>query len=129
MIKQFNEWNEEKKKVDKNELGYGVFYNPGDVWWCAVGLNVGVEIDGKHENFERPILVVRKFNKDMFWGLPLTTKGQQSEFYVKVLHEDGISWAILSQLKTFSTKRLSRKIGTISEDQFRYVRKRLRRLL
>ena len=29
----------------------------GEVWWVAVGENVGVEINGKSEYFSRPVLV------------------------------------------------------------------------
>ena len=114
MTKDFDSWNKEKKQVNNSELGYDVFYHSREVWWCAVGVNVGVEADGKHHNFERPVLIVRKFNKDMFWGVPLTTKERDGHFYQKLTHDGGVSWAALSQIKTFSTKRLLRKIGRIS---------------
>ena len=54
----------------------------------------------------------------MFWGLPLTSKEKLGDHYFKVTHEKGISWAALSQVKVMSTKRLFRKIGMISEDEF-----------
>lgn len=77
-----------------------------------------MEADGKNENFERPILVLKKFNGLMFWGLPLTSKEKSGEHYFKVTHENGISWATLSQVRVMSTKRLFRKIGMISEAEF-----------
>ena len=127
--KDFDSWNKEKKQVNKSELGYGVFYHSREVWWCAVGINVGVETDGKNQNFQRPILVVRKFNKDMFWGIPLTSNEKTGVFFYKVTHESGESWAALSQIKTFSTKRLLRKIGRISESEFVLIHEKLRGLL
>lgn len=127
--KNFDFWNKEKKQVDKTELGYDVFYHSREVWWCAVGLNIGVETDGKHQNFERPILVIRKFNRDMFWGTPLTSSEKIGVFFQKITHEGGVSWAVLSQIKTFSTKRLLRKIGRISEDEFEMIHNKLRSLL
>jgi mRNA interferase MazF len=129
MNKDFDSWNTEKKYVNKTELGYDFFYHPREVWWCAVGINVGVETDGKHQNFERPVLVARKFNKEMFWGIPLTSNEKIGEFYQKITHEGGKSWAVLSQIKTFSTKRLLRKIGKISEIEFEYIHSKLRDLL
>ncbi len=129
MVKDFDSWNKEKKHTDAKKLGYDFFYHPREVWWCATGVNVGVETDGKHQNFERPVLIVRKFNKDMFWGIPLTTNEKVGEFYQKIRHDNGVSWVALSQLKTFSTKRLLRKIGRISEDEFRMIRDRLKSLL
>jgi mRNA interferase MazF len=129
MKKDFDLWNKEKKQTDNKKLGYNFFYHSREVWWCSVGLNIGVETDGKHQNFERPILVVKKFNKDMFWGLPLTTNEKIGDFYQKIKHDGGVSWVILSQLKTFSTKRLLRKIGRISEEEFLIIHNKLRRLL
>jgi len=79
---------------------------------------VGVEEDGKHTHFERPVLVVKKFNKDMFWGVPLTSKERTGTFFHKVEHGLVASWVILSQLKTSSSKRLVRKMGTISDQDF-----------
>jgi mRNA interferase MazF len=127
--KDFDSWNKEKKRVDKVDFGYDVFYRAREVWWCAIGLNVGVETDGKHQNFERPILVVRKFNRDMFWGVPLTSNEKTGEFFQKIVHDGGASWAVLSQIKTFSTRRLLRKIGRISENELKMVHKKLRSLL
>jgi hypothetical protein len=37
--------------------------------------------DGKHPSFERPVLVVKKFNGDMFWGLPLTSRERSGKIY------------------------------------------------
>ncbi len=30
--------------------------------WCSIGINVGDEEDGKNELYERPVLVIKKFN-------------------------------------------------------------------
>jgi len=129
MEKDFDFWNKEKKLTNKREVGYDFFYYSREIWWCAVGLNVGVETDGKHENFERPVLVVRKFNKDMFWGIPLTTNEKTGDFHQKITHDQGVSWAVLSQIKTFSTKRLLRKIGRISEEEFKMIQNKLHSLI
>ncbi len=129
MQKDFDSWNKEKKQVDSKNIGYDFFYHAREVWWCAVGLNVGVESDGKHQNFERPILIVKKFNKDQFWGVPLTSNEKVGEFYQKIKHDGGTSWAILSQIKVFSTKRLLRKIGRIPDGEFETVINRLKALI
>ena len=31
---------------------------------------MGFEEDGKNDNFVRPVLVLKKFNNDMFLGIP-----------------------------------------------------------
>lgn len=129
MDKDFDSWNKEKKQVNRTELNYNFFYHPREVWWCAVGLNVGVETDGKNNNFERPILIIRKFNKDMFWGIPLTGNEKVGDFFQKIKFDGGVSWAMLSQIKTFSAKRLLRKVGKISEHEFGLIHNKLRGLL
>ena len=75
-----------------------------------------METDGKQLNFERPVLVLQKFNKEMFWGVPLTSREPTGEFYEKITHEKGVAWAMLTQMKTFSSKRLLRKVGMIPDE-------------
>ncbi|HEX7655089.1 MAG TPA: type II toxin-antitoxin system PemK/MazF family toxin [Verrucomicrobiae bacterium] len=99
------------------------------MWWCALGANIGAEANGKHDHFERPVLILKKFNKEMFWGVPLTSKPKQPQFHSLVSHEAGQSWVALTQLKTFSTKRLLRRVGMVSADDFEYVQKRIASIL
>ena len=63
MQKDFDNWNIKKKETDKDDK-IRVFYQR-EVWWCIVGTNVGVKIDGKHELFLRPVVITRKFNKEI----------------------------------------------------------------
>jgi len=91
------------------------------VWWCSLGINIGVESDGKNDNFERPVLIVKKFNADMIWIVPLTSRKHNNEYYRKVDHEFGPSWECLTQLRVVSTKRLLRKIGMTIQTDFQAV--------
>jgi len=129
MEKDFDRWNEKKKAVHGREIHRDFFYHEREVWWCAIGANVGVETDGKHNHFERPVLVVRKFNKEMFWGVPLTSHERFGEYFETVAHEAGISWAMLSQFKTLSSKRLMRKIGMISEKDLKKIQDKIQNLI
>lgn len=55
--KHFEAWINLKAKLhDMNRLRA---VHEGDVWWCAMGENIGVEINGKHEVFSRPVLVFK----------------------------------------------------------------------
>lgn len=130
MKKDFDSWNTEKKKTNSKRLDFNFFYHNREVWWCAVGINVGVETDGKNKNFERPVLVVRKFNKDMFLGVPFTKTERVGDFYqkIKITEQGDESWALLSQVKNLSAKRLLRKIGRISEDEFSLIQTKLKNL-
>ena len=88
------------------------------MWWCAVGVNIGVEIDGKNHDFERPVLIVKRFNDLMFWGIPLTSQSKAYPTVIEVKHNLGSSFANLAQLRLFSTKRVLRKVGMVSELTF-----------
>lgn len=129
MSKDFDGWNKEKQRVDGSLKPEGFFYHEREIWWCAIGLNIGVETNGKQASFERPILVVRKFNQHMFWGVPMTSKEKVGEFYVHVKDSETSSYAMVSQLRTWSNKRLLRKIGMISESNFNQIVERLSDLL
>lgn len=118
MIKEFDLWNTEKKIVDGKLVNRNLFFHEREIWWCSAGLNIGVEANGKNENFERPMMIIRKFNTDMVWVLPLTTKGKQDNYHYKIESETIKSLVILSQVKTISTKRLIRKVGSVSETDF-----------
>ena len=129
MQKDFDNWNTEKKIVDAKIVNTELFFYAREIWWCSAGLNIGVEADGKHENFERPVLIVKKFNADMVWVLPLTTQERNIKYYHKLNHEEIKSSVVLSQIKTISTKRLLRKVGSISEPDFKEVILKLQKLL
>ena len=126
MTKDFERWNQLKKKVHASEIDRDFFFHKREVWWCAIGANIGVETDGKHQSFERPVIIIHKFNKEMFWGVPFTSNKRVGEYYMEITHEQGTSWAILSQLRTWSSKRLLRRIGKIPENDFAAIIHRIR---
>lgn len=125
-IKAFDQWNKKKKQADGKEIDPNLFLHEREVWWCSVGVNVGVEIDGKNNDFERPVLLIKKFNGLMFWGIPLTSKAKENPYILRVVHSRGVSYANLSQLRLLSSKRILRKVGVISEKSFLEVLNRLR---
>lgn len=116
MGKAFDQWNEVKKFVHAKPDNFGV--HEREIWWTSFGVNIGVEIDGKHEGFERPALVLRKFNRQMVWVLPITTQGKDSRFYEKFLFGGKEYFIVLTQPRTVSTKRFVRKIGMMSQGDF-----------
>ena len=121
MPKDFDSWNLIKKMTDEKYISRDFFFHEREVWWCSLGINIGVESDGKNYYFERPVLIVKKFNADMIWIIPLTSRRHDSEYYTKVYHEFGPSWACLTQLRVVSTKRLLRKIGMTIQTDFEVV--------
>jgi mRNA interferase MazF len=108
MGKDFDLWNARKK--DLNESTFAQYVHEREVWWCALGANVGVEADGKHDNFERPVLVLRKFNKDSVLVVPLTSHAKPNPYQWPFHHEGRLFAAVFSQMRLVSTKRLLRKM-------------------
>ena len=127
MKKDFWKWHGQKEKIH-NEKGR-VFFHEGEEWWSALGANVGFEEDGKNETFERPVLVYRKFNNEVFWALPITTREKRGKFYFQYEHEGKLFSVILSQIRLLDAKRLLRKVRTLSKGEFRSVDEAFQSLL
>jgi mRNA-degrading endonuclease toxin of MazEF toxin-antitoxin module len=127
MEKDFDGWNSLKKNINSRQMR--VFYSVRDVWWASLGINIGSEEDGKNELFERPVLLIKIFNDHMIRVVPLTSKLRDDNNYVLFECEGLIGSAILSQLKTISPKRLTRRFGRLGIVDFSTIIKRLRKNL
>ena len=125
--KDFEGWIKLKEKLHN---GGGVrAIRTGDVWWCAMGENVGTEINGKSKRFSRPVLVLRKFSRYSFWGVPLTSKQHKGSWYVSFGFQEKIETAALTQLKLISVSRLYDRIGKIPNSDLDLVRNGIIKLL
>jgi len=130
MSKDYTKWH--KIKTEINDLENRAFFHEREIWFCYVGANVGFEQDGRGGDYLRPILIVRKFNNEIFWGVPLTKsdKPKDSRYYYSFsFTENTISLAILSQIRLIDAKRLARQIGVMKKDDFEKVKKKLKELL
>jgi len=125
--KDFDSWNILKKSLDKRNVT--VFCHKKEVWWCSLGLNIGFEENGKNINFERPVLILKKFNKNMFWVLPMTSRTKENRYYYKIWYRNKYFSVILSQLRLISDKRLLRKIWLINPDDFSKIKQLTKNLL
>ncbi|HVM76787.1 MAG TPA: type II toxin-antitoxin system PemK/MazF family toxin [Candidatus Paceibacterota bacterium] len=98
-------------------------FHEREIWWCHIGVNVGTEILGKNERFERPVLVYKKLAKESFLGIPLTTQLKTGSWYVPI-DVKGISIrVVLSQIRIFDSKRLINKIDQIGAEKFSEIKK------
>jgi mRNA interferase MazF len=133
MKKDFNTWHDKKVVIDT--IPKRPFFHEREIWFCHLGANVGFEQDGSGDEFLRPILIVRKFNNEIFWGVPLT-KAQKERaetaqaYYFSFSFVPSIrSEAILSQIRLIDGRRLARKIGEIPAEPFDELKKKLKALL
>lgn len=96
----------------------------------SLGDNVGFEQDGKGSDFARPVIVLRKFNNEVFWALPLTTREKSGKYYFPVDFGDGKArQVILSQLRIVNAKRLVDKIAVVPGDVYDELKKAVTELL
>jgi mRNA-degrading endonuclease toxin of MazEF toxin-antitoxin module len=126
-MKDYDGWNSKKKALE--ERTHVPLFNEREIWWCSLGLNIGYEEDGKHTNFERPICIVKKFNKAVFLGFPLTSTTKDSKYYYPFTLHDTEGSILLSQGRLLSAKRLQRRLGRMSEKEFQQLTDQLKSLL
>ena len=115
----------------KSGLHYaGVFrtVKEGEIWGCAVGENVGVEINGKNEEFSRPVLVLKKLSKYGFMGIPLTSQEHVGSWYVEFVFQDKKQTAVLARARVISVFRLYKRMGTVSNSDLEIVKRGFRKL-
>ena len=128
MEKDFDKWNNEKKKI--HEQKSDVFYHEREVWWCSLGVNIGDEQDGTGKNFDRPVVIIKDFNREIFIAVALTGRKKEGRYYFYLGKlEDHDASAILSQIKLVDKKRLIRKICMLDEKLFLKLKSALKALL
>lgn len=118
--KDFDSWNGLKKNLDVRQ-SWPPGFNEGEIWWASIGLNIGDEEDGKNMDFERPVLIVRRFNNRVAVIVPITSSNKDNEYHSKV----GKVFAIVSQIRLISAKRLNRYFRRITKEEFENVRRDL----
>jgi mRNA-degrading endonuclease toxin of MazEF toxin-antitoxin module len=131
--KNYEAWTPLKQTIN-NSGEPRLFFHERQVWYCHLGENIGFEQDGRGDQFLRPAVIVRKFNNDVCWAVPLTRTRKDLPFYFTfpLQSEAGTSessTAVLSQIRLIDVKRLRRMIGYVSEPDFAALKQKLKALL
>jgi mRNA interferase MazF len=118
----FNKWNCLKKDINEITVNTSLFLQPRDVWMASLGKNIGYEQNGSGDNFSRPILIVKKFNNQMFWIVPLSKSQKSLDFYYNYTDplDQSVS-VILAQLKLVSIKRCNRLLYRMDKMNFENI--------
>ncbi|MDB5237676.1 MAG: hypothetical protein JWL88_778 [Parcubacteria group bacterium] len=91
------------------------YFTEGEVWSCYLGKNIGFEQNGSGDQYLRPVVVMKKYNKHLFFGIPLTTKYKDLSFYFPIgTVQEKEAYAILIQCNSLSTIRLKRRISILN---------------
>ena len=124
--KHFDEWNEVKKSLDSTKKV--PIYHEREIWWVVIGENIGAEINGKGNDFLRPVLVIRKYGI-LFFGVPLSSQIHQGMWYDVFAYKNKQQCVLLSQASTFSANGLRYKMGRIPTMEYIRICKSLAKLL
>jgi mRNA interferase MazF len=127
--KDFDAWNFEKKHLNSLVSRDALHIHEREVWWTAIGINIGTEMDGKNQKLERPVLIVRKLGKEQFLGIPLTSQEKEGVFYTPIHYNERTGTACISQVRVMSVNRLLRKIGRVKTEDFNRVTSQLAKLI
>ncbi|MBN2094093.1 MAG: type II toxin-antitoxin system PemK/MazF family toxin [Candidatus Zambryskibacteria bacterium] len=128
MGKDFKKWHKEKNYLHEEKVR--PFFHEKEIWFTSLGLNIGFEQDGRGENFLRPIIIVKKFNNEVLWGIPLTKNKKKGRHYFSLkFDDDKESTAILSQIRLIDSKRLQYKIGEVKNKDFLEIKRKLTQFL
>lgn len=127
MQKDFDGWNIEKKQAHE---GSGRFYHEREVWWCALGVNVGFEQDGSGQRFQRPVLIIKGLSRSTCLVAPLTTSSKKHSLRVLLgVIGEKTAYALLSQIRVVDTRRFTERIEFVEKEAFELVRKTLKGVL
>lgn len=111
-----------RKMVVMREQKSAIRFKEKEIWWCTIGINIGVEIYGKGNDFRRPVLIFKKLGADSFLGIPLTSQQKDGSWYAPIYHGGRIDRAALSQIRVFDRKRLTKRMGTLGDINFQEIK-------
>ena len=119
--KDYDKWFILKKEINSHTK-QSFYVNEGEIWWCAVGVNIGREIDGKNQLLERPVLILKKYPNSCYLVVPLTTNPRVHPFAFPIILDGKECKAIISQIKVVSKERLLRLMVRMSEKKLKQIR-------
>lgn len=122
MIKRFDEWIALKKKLHEAASKKVPLFKEGEIWWCSIGDNVGNEINGKSKYFTRPVIIFKRFSRDCFFSLPLTSQPKTGTWFVQISFQHKIQTIVLNQGRTFSVGRLNTLMGQCDDEDFKKIK-------
>ncbi len=122
----FNAWNKLKQRIQVRSGAVKLFPRAGEVWFCTIGQNLGFEQNGIGKDFSRPMLVIKKFNNQMFWAAPLSTKQKSFDFYHNFTDHKGEKVSVITaQMRLVSIKRFERFLYLMAQKEFKSIIKEL----
>lgn len=126
--KDFEKWNVLKQTINSHN-GNLLRIKEGEIWWCAIGVNIGNEIDGKNQLFERPVLIIKKFSNNALLIVPLTTSEKVHQYHIPFYVKNNLSNAVISQARVISPNRCIRRMHKISLKKLNVIKNHLKAII
>ena len=123
-IKDFAAWHEIKSATDARNTSR-ILIRIGAVWLIRLGVNVGSELDGKGNEFLRPVIVIRKINDQRFFGIPVSSKVTEDYFRQKFILLGEQRDAVLSDIRAFDKKRCMRFMTMLDTETIHIITQRI----
>lgn len=111
----YQAWSDLKRKLNTKQP---MNFSQRDILFISMGQNIGYEQYGKGKDFLRPVVVLKKFNKHLFLGIPLSSQVKNGYFFHEVSFKNRTNSALLLQSKTFDSKRIKYRLAKLSEKEF-----------
>lgn len=127
LVQKFQEWC--AQKVALHFLPHRPQFRQGEVWWCKIGMNIGDEIYGKGSHFQRPVLILKKYTKNIFLAIPFSTVEHKGTWYVETELGGMRRWAILNQARTMDALRLVDPVGEFDAAMLARIRAKFFKLI
>ena len=116
--KEYSSWIKQKEYLSYRSQDKLETIKEGDVFWSAIGSNVGKEVDGKSGRFSRPVLVFKKWSEDLFLSIPTSTRINTKNEYKYKINLDGIEQVLIfNQARSLDTRRIYNKIGSLDRKE------------
>ncbi len=130
-LEEYDKWNIVKKRaqITNNAVGF----KERDIYWLRLGKNIGSEEYGKGDEYQRPVVIIKKLTNELFFGIPLSTILKDGSYFYTFSYRDKKGKArtncvMLLQLKAFDKKRLMGRIGMMPKEDFKNLLAKLREL-
>ena len=126
-IKEFLTWIKLKEEIDKESNRPSV--RAREIRWCAIGHNIGSEIDGKGDLFARPVIILKMISTNTCLILPLTHSSKEGKYMLEFEFKKELIKARLDQVRIVDIKRLRSKLGELPSEKFEMIRNKTKDFL
>ena len=127
--KNHKKWLPVKENLDLEKSQVKHYYRNGEIRWAALGVNIGNEIDGKGDQFLRPVLILEKLSPGLYFVLPLSTKLKDISCYIQIETPGQKVSICLNQAKTLSEKRIFGRISKVGKIKFDFIKESFRKYI